>query len=279
MSIKTVETIEKMRKTRENLSGKIGFVPTMGYLHEGHLSLVKLAQKECDHVIVSIFVNPKQFLPNEDLNKYPRNIKKDLELLKKVNTDIVFLPKTEEFYSNDFETYISLEKLPLKLEGKSRPGHFTGVATVVSKFFNIIQPTHAYFGQKDAQQVLVMKKMIEDLNFPIKIVVGETIRESDGLAMSSRNVFLDKKERQEAAVIYKSLSLAEKLFKSGEKDTEKIVKEIEKLINKTSGKIDYISISDLKTLEELERIEKQALVSIAVKFGKTRLIDNILLNK
>jgi pantoate--beta-alanine ligase len=275
--MKIIKNIVAIKQLRSTLAGTVGFIPTMGYLHEGHLSLITRAKKETDHVIVSIFVNPKQFGPNEDFQNYPRDEKKDLALLKKAGTDSVFLPTVKEFYPEDYETHVSLEKITQKLEGAVRPGHFTGVATVLTKFFNLIQPTHSYFGQKDAQQVVVVKKMVRDLNFSTKIIVGGTQREKDGLAMSSRNVFLNLRERKEATVLYKSLSLAKDMFEKKETNAKKIIHAMEKLIQTTSGKIDYISIANPKTLEELATIKKGTLISIAVRFGNTRLIDNVII--
>lgn len=277
MSIKVIKTIKEMRKFRQSLSRSIGFVPTMGYLHAGHLSLVKLAKKENDYIIVSIFVNPKQFGPNEDFQKYPRDTDRDLRMLKKEKVDVVFLPDISELYPAGFETYISIEEITNRLEGAIRPGHFKGVATVVAKLFNIIQPARAYFGQKDAQQVVVIKKMATDLNIPVDLIIGKIVRETDGLALSSRNVYLNTKERKEATIIFKSLCLAQELVKKGERNSKKIKSEMEKLINTTSGKIDYISIADKQSLDEVKQIDKEALVSLAVRFGKTRLIDNIFI--
>jgi pantoate--beta-alanine ligase len=273
-----ITTIREMRKLRGTMSGSIGFIPTMGYLHEGHLSLVEQAKKENEHVVVSIFVNPKQFGPNEDFSRYPRDEQRDTELLKKAGVDVLFLPTVDEIYPEGFDTYVIVENISQVLEGEKRPGHFKGVATVVTKLFNIIQPDNAYFGQKDAQQVSVMKKMVTDLQFPIKIVVGITIREPNGLAKSSRNVYLTESEQKEAAVLFRSLQLALEKFQKGEKDSIKIKKEMKKLIQTTSGSIDYISIVDPETLKELDIIKKDTLISLAVYFGKTRLIDNIILH-
>lgn len=278
-ALKIEKTVRGMKKLRESLKETVGFVPTMGYLHDGHLSLVRQAKKENDHVVVSIFVNPTQFGPKEDFNTYPRSIKEDITLLQKASTDVVFLPDVSDLYPKGFETYVSLKNLSSKLEGEIRPGHFTGVATIVTMLFNIIQPTRAYFGQKDAQQVLVIKKMVENLHVPVDIMVGKTIREPDGLAMSSRNVFLSPTQRKQASILFKALLLANQLFESGENQSETIKEEMTRLINSTTGKIDYISIADTETLEELNTIKKSALVSLAVRFGKTRLIDNITLKK
>ncbi len=272
-----VKTIIEMRKWRTNVTGKIGFIPTMGYLHVGHLSLMSRARQENDLVVVSIFVNPKQFGPHEDFNKYPRDVNRDLEILRKAHVDVAFLPEVDEMYADGFETYVSATNLSRKLEGKRRAGHFDGVTTIVSKFFNIIQPQSSYFGQKDAQQVAIIKKMVSDLQFPIDIVVGDTIREKNGLALSSRNSFLNSKEKGEATVLSQSLLLAQELFQQGERNPKKVKKMMRLLIEKTKGTIDYISIADPKTLDELTIIDKEALVSLAVYYGKTRLIDNCIL--
>jgi pantoate--beta-alanine ligase len=276
--MKIVKTIDEMRSLRFKMPGKVGFIATMGYLHAGHVSLVELAKKETDHVVVSIFVNPKQFGPHEDFQSYPRDEERDIQLLEKAGVDILFLPAPDEMYPEEFETYVSVEELTTKLEGEKRPGHFRGVTTVVSKLFNIVQPDKAYFGQKDAQQVAVIKKMVSDLQFPVAITVGETVREPDGLAKSSRNVYLSEKERKEATVLFQSLQKAQSMFQSGEKDTEKIKRAMRELIQKTSGSSDYISIADPKKLTELSIAEKGAIVSLAVYFGKTRLIDNSILS-
>ncbi len=280
MKPKVIKTISEMRQFRKTQKGTVGFIPTMGYLHAGHLSLVKLAQKENDVVVISIFVNPKQFGPTDDFQTYPRDTQRDLVLLESTGKEvIVFLPTPEEMYPDGYVTSVTVEDITTRLEGKVRPGHFQGVATIVTKLFNIIQPTRAYFGQKDAQQVVVMKKMVEDLNVPLEIIAGETVREADGLAMSSRNVFLNEDNRKEAAVISKALQLAKELFEEGEHDTQKIISKMQKLIGTTSGTIDYISITDPYTLKDVKTIGESALVSLAVRYGKTRLIDNIILGK
>src|SRR3990170_4999099 len=217
-----VETIAEMKKIRRELKGTVGFVPTMGYLHEGHLELVKRAKKENLIAIASIFVNPTQFGPKEDLAGYPRDIPRDLKMLETAKTDIVFIPTAAEMYPPRFSTWVDVEKVTERLEGAVRPGHFRGVATVVTKLFNIVQPTRAYFGQKDAQQVIAIKRMVADLNMNLEIVVCPTVREPDGLAMSSRNIYLKPDERQAAIVLNQSLKLAENLWSKGEKDAETI---------------------------------------------------------
>ena len=278
--MQVVKTIAELRELRRCLTGSVGFVPTMGYLHEGHLALVKHARAENAIVVVSIFVNPTQFGPSEDLGTYPRDLDRDLKLLEKEKTDIVFVPSEEEMYPPGFSSWVEVEKMTERLEGASRPGHFRGVATVVAKLFNIVQPTKAYFGQKDAQQAIVIKRMVADLNMMVEIVVVPTVRESDGLAMSSRNTYLSPKERQAATVLFRALSLARQLWQGGEKDADKIRYEIKSLIEKEPlAKVDYVSIADAATLEELDMIDRPALASLAVRVGRTRLIDNILLGR
>lgn len=276
--MQVVKTIAEVRKIRRSLTGSVGFVPTMGYLHEGHLALVKHARAENAIVVVSIFVNPTQFGPSEDLGTYPRDLDRDLKLLEKEKTDIVFVPSEEEMYLSEFSTWVDVEKVTERLEGASRPGHFRGVATVVAKLFNIVQPTKAYFGQKDAQQAIVIKRMVADLNMMVEIVVVPTVRESDGLAMSSRNTYLSPKERQAATVLFRALSLARQLWQGGEKDADRIRYEMKSLIEKEPlAKVGYVSIADADTLEELDMIDRPALASLAVRVGRTRLIDNMTL--
>jgi pantoate--beta-alanine ligase len=276
--MQVVEPIFEIRELRQKLSGTVGFVPTMGYLHKGHLALVKQARIENSVVIVSIYVNPTQFGPREDFGAYPRELNRDLELLREGGVDIVFVPSDDQMYSREFSTWVDVEKVSERLEGASRPGHFRGVATVVAKLFNIIQPTKAYFGQKDAQQVVVIKRMVADLNMLIEIVVVPTVRESDGLAMSSRNIYLNPEERQAATILFRALTLARQLRLGGEKDAGRIRRQMASLIQKEPlAKIDYVSIADADTLEELDLIDHPALASIAVRIGKTRLIDNVSL--
>ena len=273
-----IKTISAARKARRQLGGSVGFVPTMGCLHEGHLSLVKRARQENSAVVVSIFVNPTQFGQGEDFGEYPRDLNRDLKMLEGEKTDIVFVPSEEEMYPNGFNSWVDVEGVTERLEGASRRGHFRGVATVCLKLFNIVQPTRAYFGQKDAQQAVVITRMVNDLNMGLEIVVAPTVRESDGLAMSSRNTYLGPREREAAPVLFQALSLAEGLWRGGERDAAKIRREMTALIHKEPlARIDYVSIADASTLEELEKIDRPALVSLAVKIGKTRLIDNITL--
>ena len=274
--MQVVGPILEIRTLRQKLGGTVGFVPTMGYLHEGHLALVKQARVENSAVIVSIYVNPAQFGPREDFGAYPRDLNRDLELLRGEGVDIVFVPSDDEMYPPEFSSWVDVEKMTERLEGASRQGHFRGVATVVAKLFNIVQPSRAYFGQKDAQQVMVIKRMVADLNMGIEIVVVPMLRESDGLAMSSRNIYLSPKERQAATILFKALTLARQLSQGGEKDTGKIRRQMIALIQKEPlAQIDYVSVADSETLEELNLIDRPALASLAVRIGKTRLIDNM----
>lgn len=256
----------------------IGFVPTMGYLHKGHLSLVRIAKKRSDVLVVSIFVNPTQFGPKEDFAKYPRDFKKDRFLLEKEGCDFIFAPRIKDMYPEGYLTYVNVEKITGKLEGAIRPGHFQGVTTIVAKLFNIVQPDIAVFGQKDAQQAVVLKKMVDDLDYGVKMIIAGTVRERDGLALSSRNVYLSKEERKQAKVLYQALRLAKKMIKNGERSLSKIVSKMHKLIDKQPlAEIDYIAITDAHSLELLNRLKGEILISLAVRFGKTRLIDNIKL--
>ena len=276
--MKVIETTAEMRRFRPQLTEPVGLVPTMGYLHEGHLSLVRRARAENPSVVVSIFVNPTQFGPQEDLKTYPRDPQRDLALLEKEKTDIVFTPSATEMYPPRFNSWVEVDKVTERLEGASRPGHFRGVTTVVAKLFNIVQPARAYFGQKDAQQAIVIKKMVADLNMNLEVITLPTIREPDGLAMSSRNTYLNHEQRQAATVLYQTLSLAQQLWTQGERDAKRIHQEMTSIIQKQPlATIDYVSIADAETLDELDRITSPALVSLAVKIGSTRLIDNIVL--
>jgi len=279
--MKTVETIEQLRSVRAALAAlaaPVGFVPTMGFLHAGHLSLVKLAQQDCASVVVSIFVNPTQFGPSEDLEAYPRDIPKDLKLLEDAGVDLVWLPTPEVIYPPGFQTWVEVEQVSQPLEGARRPGHFRGVATVVAKLFNAVGAEKAYFGQKDAQQVAVIKQMVRDLNMPVEIGVGAIIREPDGLAMSSRNSYLSAEERRAATVLYRALQAAEVAYAAGERDAAAIRSLMEATIQaEPLAELQYVSCADRHTLEELERIEDGALLSMAVFVGKTRLIDNLVI--
>ncbi len=275
--MKVIETIAEMRRIRHELTEPVGFVPTMGYLHEGHLSLVRYARAENPSAVVSIFVNPTQFGPKEDFQSYPRDTQSDLAMLEAM-TDVVFMPSPEEMYPAKFDSWVGVGGVTERLEGTSRPGHFRGVTTVVAKLFNIVQPTRAYFGQKDAQQAVVIKKMAADLDMNLEVVTLPTVREPGGLAMSSRNTYLNAGQRQAAAVLYRSLNLTRELWSQGERNAGTMRREMTELIKKEPlADIDYISIADAATLKELDTVKSPALVSMAVKFGKTRLIDNIVL--
>jgi len=255
----------------------VGLVPTMGYLHEGHTSLINIAHKYADVVVVSIFVNPIQFGPSEDYDRYPRDIERDKEILEKMGVDVMFYPSVDDMYPKGFTTYVEVKGLSDKLCGRYRPGHFRGVTTVVAKLFNIVMPDVAVFGEKDAQQAIIIKRMVRDLNFPVKIIVGPTVREPDGLAMSSRNEYLTEEERKVAPAIYQSLLLAKGLVEQGERDTSKIIAAMQEFLSKYDRiKVEYIEIVDKEELNPIERLEKgEALIAIAAYLGKARLIDNI----
>jgi pantoate--beta-alanine ligase len=276
--MKVVNSVAEMRAVRRGLTGSVGLVPTMGYLHEGHLALVRRARSENETVVVSIFVNPTQFGAGEDFQTYPRDPERDLALLQEEEADVVFMPPAEEMYPAHFSTWVDVQQITERLEGAFRPGHFRGVATVVAKLFNIVEPTRAYFGQKDAQQLIVIKRMVSDLNMNLELVAVPTVREPDGLAMSSRNTYLSPKERQAALVLWQALDLANQLWSEGERNAGKIRQKMKALIDSEPlAQIDYISVADAESLEELGEIDRPALVSLAVRVGKTRLIDNIVL--
>lgn len=277
--MKVFKTIAELRRYRGELNGSIGLVPTMGFLHEGHLSLVRASIAECAHTVVSIFVNPTQFGPNEDFKSYPRDTAHDLKLLSAAGADAVFMPEPGEMYPPEADTFVVPGNIAAKLEGAARPGHFKGVATIVLKLFNLIQPARAYFGQKDAQQVAVIKKIVADLNVPVELVVMPTVREDDGLAMSSRNTYLSPTERQAASVLYRSLQLSANLIISGETDSEAIRGRMTELIKAVPfASIDYVSLTNPDSLEELTTVSHPVLISLAVRIGSTRLIDNIILD-
>jgi pantoate--beta-alanine ligase len=272
------KTISRTRETRKQLSGTWGLVPTMGALHKGHLSLVRRAREENEHVAVSIFINPTQFAPGGDFDKYPRTLETDLKLLEPFDVDLVFAPSAQEMYLAGFQTYVNVEKVTQPLEGAIRPGHFRGVATVVTKLFNIVQPDRAYFGQKDAQQLVVIKQMVRDLNLLIEIVACETQRESNGLAMSSRNTYLSPEERQAAGVLYRALCAAQTKWESGGRDGENLRQAMLGVLKtEPRAQVEYVSAADPDTLIELNEVKDRVLLSMAVRFGTTRLIDNILL--
>jgi len=275
--MKVIKKIDEMKRLRQQLAEPIGFVPTMGYFHEGHLSLVRQARAENPSVVVSIFVNPTQFGQQEDFTSYPRDPQRDLARLDKEKADIVFMPSVAEMYPLQFNSWVEIGKVSERLEGASRPGHFRGVTTVVAKLFNIIQPTKAYFGQKDAQQAIVIRKMVAELNMNLEIITLPTVREPDGLAMSSRNAYLNPEERQAAVVLYQALCLAQELYAGGERNAERIRQEMTALIKKQPlANIDYVSVADATTLDELDIINSPVLVSLAVRIGKVRLIDNVV---
>lgn len=277
--MQVLTTVESFRAAKAALPGTWGFVPTMGYLHEGHLSLVKRARAENDHVAVSIFVNPTQFGPNEDLAAYPRDLQRDLSLLEPLGVDLVFNPTPEVMYPPNYQTYVTVEEVTRYLEGASRPGHFRGVATVVAKLFNIVGAERAYFGQKDAQQTIVIRRMVDDLNLPIQIVICPTIREADGLAMSSRNTYLDADHRRAAPVLYRALCAAKDAFDQGERGGDRLRAIMRGVIEaEPLAKLDYVSAADAATLQEATQVDEAhgLLLSMAVRVGKPRLIDNFL---
>jgi len=276
--MKTATKLAELRQARAALAGTLGLVPTMGYLHRGHLALVEQARAECDHVGVSIFVNPTQFAPSEDLGRYPRDLEGDLRKLEALGVDLVWTPTPEDMYPPGFQTWVTVETVTAPLEGKARPGHFRGVATVVAKLFNAFTPQRAYFGQKDAQQVVVVRRMVQDLNFPLQIVVCPTVREPDGLALSSRNAYLNPDERQAATVLYRALSAAQAAHAEGERDADVLRAVMSStLAGEPLAREEYVSVADRETLDELEEVARGALLSLAVRVGKTRLIDNLVL--
>jgi pantoate--beta-alanine ligase len=276
--MRNVSSLDELRSARLSFAGTVGLVPTMGFLHEGHLSLIRRAREECDHVVVSIFVNPTQFGPKEDLSKYPRDIERDIRLIEPY-TDLIWIPSAEIMYPKGYQTWVEVEAITSLLEGAMRPGHFKGVTTIVAKLFNGVQPHKAYFGQKDAQQVAVIRQMVRDLNFPLEIVVCPTMREADGLAMSSRNVYLDPEQRKAATVLFRSLNAAKDLATGGERNAENVRRKMkEMLASEPLAEPQYVSCADYDSLEELDAIQGKALLSMAVFFGKTRLIDNFVLD-
>ena len=275
--MQVLTTLAEVRAARQRWP-ELGFVPTMGYLHAGHISLVERARAECGAVIASIFVNPTQFGPNEDLDRYPRDPEGDLARLRAAGADLVFLPTPEIIYPAGFSASIDLGPVTRRLEGAVRPHHFAGVATVVTKLFNIVQPTRAYFGQKDAQQCVVIRKLVRDLDLPVEIVVGDTVREADGLALSSRNSYLTQAQRAEAPVLHRALTAARMAYAAGERDAEVLRRTVRALLGEAlAPATDYVSVADPDTLEELDVVTGGALVSLAVRFGATRLIDNVVL--
>lgn len=277
--IKKISEMKKISKLWKKEGYKISFVPTMGFLHEAHLALVKKARELGDKTVVSIFVNPLQFGPKEDFREYPRDLERDLALLEKEKVDVVFVPDVEEMYPPDFQTYVEVTKLTTGLCGAFRPGHFKGVTTVVLKLFNIVNPDIAIFGEKDYQQLQVIRQMVKDLNLNIEIVSHPTVREEDGLAMSSRNTYLSSEERKSATALYKALLLAKKLVKEGEKDSQKIKDEMERFIHGFPfTKVQYIEFVDPQSLEPVKKIDRPVVCALAVFVGKARLIDNMLID-
>lgn len=276
--MQTITSLEDLRQARQNLPAPLGLVPTMGYLHEGHLSLVRAARQECASVVVSIFVNPTQFGPQEDLDRYPRDLPHDLLLLEGEGVDLVWTPTPQIMYPPGYQTWVTVEQIAAPLEGAMRPAHFRGVATVVAKLFNAVQPQRAYFGQKDAQQALVIRRLVADLNFPIEVVVCPTVREADGLAMSSRNVYLNPQERQAATVLYRALTAAEAAYLGGQRNADQL-RQVMQAVLKTEplAQPQYVSCARLDDLQEWQgEVSGAALLSLAVFIGQTRLIDNLV---
>ncbi|PYS51014.1 MAG: pantoate--beta-alanine ligase [Acidobacteria bacterium] len=269
------------RKVRREQDRTIGLVPTMGALHDGHLSLIREARRMCDVVVVSVFVNPTQFSLDEDFDRYPRDLTKDAAILTDYNVDYIFAPTIEEIYPKDFSTYITVSGLSEQLEGVSRPGHFRGVATVVTVLLNIVRPDFAFFGQKDAQQTLVIKRLVRDLAFDTEIVVLPTVREESGLALSSRNAYLNEGERRAALVLYRALSSAKEAYAEGERSGSRLASIVQATVAaEPLARIDYVSVADADTLESLERLnDRTVLIALAVHIGRARLIDNITLNR
>lgn len=273
-----ISSIPDMISTRNALKGSVGFVPTMGYLHQGHLSLIQQARKQTDTVIASIFVNPTQFGPNEDLENYPRDFERDEKLAEEAGVDFLFYPEKQAMYPESYASYVVPEGLDQHLCGAKRPGHFRGVMTVVLKLFNIVRPTDAYFGQKDIQQARILEQMIADFHLPVQMHIEPIIREKDGLAMSSRNVYLNPDERKQSLCLSRAIRLVESRFRSGERDTAHLLSEAEKEIQRQpSSKIDYIELVDYQTLAPVPRINNRTVLACAVYFGNTRLIDNTIL--
>jgi len=278
--MKIVTTLSELRAARAGLPEPVGFVPTMGYLHAGHLSLARRAKEECASVVASIFVNPTQFGSGEDLSKYPRDLARDLSLLESAGVNLVWTPMPEVMYPPTFQTWVTVEELTKGLEGAARPGHFRGVTTVVAKLFNDVLPQKAYFGQKDAQQAAVIRRMSKDLDFPVEIVVCPTVREADGLAMSSRNAYLNPDERNAATMLFRALSVAKSAYDKGERGAEILRRIMTETINaEPLAKLQYVSCADYDTLQELETVAGKALLSMAVFIGKTRLIDNFVIGE
>ena len=276
--MRTTDDLSELRAIRASMDGIFGLVPTMGALHAGHKSLVQRARSECEYVGASIFVNPSQFSAGEDFGNYPRTLQKDLDLFESIGVDIVYVPTADSMYPPGYQTWIDVEAVSAPLEGKCRPGHFRGVSTIVAKLFNSFTPDRAYFGQKDAQQAAVLKRMARDLNFPVDVVVCPTVREPDGLALSSRNVYLNAEERQAAIVLYRALSAAKNEYDRGERNAD-VLRAIMRSVlgSEPLASEQYVSAADPETLCELQAIDKGVLFSLAIRIGKTRLIDNLLI--
>ena len=276
--MKTVISLSDLRSARLSLAGTVALVPTMGYLHEGHLSLIRRAKAECAHVAVSIFVNPTQFAANEDLSKYPRDLERDLSLIEPLGVELVWTPTPEIMYPTGYQTWVEVDTVTRPLEGSMRPTHFKGVTTVVAKLFNAVQPHKAYFGQKDAQQAAVIRQMVRDLNFPVDVIVCPIVREADGLAMSSRNKYLEGADRKAATVLFRTLSAAKELYEGGERNAEVLRGKMKEVLEgEPRAQMQYVSCADYDSLEELDVIKGKTLLSMAVILGKTRLIDNFVL--
>ncbi len=277
-TVKTVQQMIDLARVWHKQGKRVGLVPTMGYLHQGHLSLAKAARKDCDIVVMSIFVNPTQFGPNEDYDSYPRDLARDQELAASVGVDYIFAPQPSDMYPNGYSTFVNIEGVTESLCGAKRPGHFRGVATVISKLFHIIQPERAYFGQKDGQQVAVLRRMVKDLNIPVDLIAVPIVREEDGLALSSRNVYLTPEQRQQAVVLSQGLAKAKALFAGGERQADHLTKAVIDQIQTASlANIDYVQLVDGETMAPILQVEKTAMLAVAVYFGNTRLIDNVLL--
>jgi len=281
--MKICHTIDEMRATRHAARRKgktVGLVPTMGALHEGHLSLVRMARAQCDLVVVSIFINPLQFGPHEDLAKYPRNFDRDRDLLEREGVEVIFAPTVEEMYPAGAITYVTVEALSDRLCGRSRPGHFRGVTTVVSKLFHIVEPDRAFFGQKDAAQSVIIRRMVRDLDIPVQVVIGPIVREPDGLAMSSRNAYLDAPQRLSALVLHRSLLAVQERFDRGERKVQALIEAGKQVFSEDpSVRLDYLEIVDPETLDPVDDLSQRALVAVAAFVGKARLIDNVVLSE
>jgi pantoate--beta-alanine ligase len=276
--VTSISETRNLVKEQQARGDRVGLVPTMGFFHEGHISLMRAAREECSYVVVSLFVNPAQFGPGEDLEDYPRDLDRDADMAEAVGVDLLFLPRVEDIYPEHYHTYVNVEEITSRLCGAARPGHFRGVATVVAKLFHIIPADRAYFGLKDAQQLLVIRKMVRDLDFDIEVVVCPTVRESDGLAMSSRNIYLEPAERSAATVLYRSLRLAEEMVRRGEKDPDKVIAAMRGLIaEEPMVRPEYVEAVDWCLLEPVDRLQGEVLFVLAARVGKARLIDNVLI--